>query len=248
MDADLPSKFAAVNGAGVPDIHTLSEDRLRCLWVLHVAKSQLHAPWMSATQVGEVLRDTYGINISRQRCASLLAADKREVANRRVGNRQEFQVMKPGSDAIIATRSVVFIEPAAALTALREVQDMFGSLKGEVRVCDPYVDGRTLDMLAHLEHAESVKLLSMNVKDKGGLVRDTKAFIAEHGTQLEIRLGPKGHLHDRYLIHNDGMLLIGTSLNSIGLKQSFVVSLGADIRASVLTSFDTAWNLGNPLA
>jgi hypothetical protein len=124
-------------------------------------------------------------------------------------------------------------EPAAALSRLRVVQDMFGGLRGDVRVCDPYVDSATLDMLAHLDRAASIKLLSVNIKDKGGIVRDTKAFIAEHGKPLEIRLGPKGQLHDRYVIHDDGMLLVGTSLNSIGLKQSFLVAPGGDIRQRV---------------
>jgi hypothetical protein len=156
--------------------------------------------------------------------------------------------MKAGSDVVVAaTRSVVFIEPAAALSRLRVVQDMFGGLRGDVRVCDPYVDSATLDMLAHLDRAASIKLLSVNIKDKGGIVRDTKAFIAEHGKPLEIRLGLTGQLHDRYVIHDDGMLLVGTSLNSIGLKQSFVVALGEDIRASVLRSFADAWNKGQPV-
>lgn len=39
-----------------------------------------------------------------------------------------------------------------------------------------------------------------------------------------------GVLHDRYAIHDDGMLLFGTSLNGLGLKQTFVVALGQDIR------------------
>ncbi len=124
---------------------------------------------------------------------------------------------------------------------------MLGDLRGDIRVCDPYVDGATIDMLTHFDQAKSIRLLSMNIKDKGGIARDAKAFIAEHGKPLEIRLGPKGHLHDRYVIHNDGMLLVGTSLNSIGLKQSFVASLGEDIRASVLRSFDEAWSKGTSL-
>lgn len=121
---------------------------------------------------------------------------------------------------------------------------MFGSLTGDISVCDPYVDGRTLDMLAHLDQARSIRLLSMKIDKPSGIVRDAKAFVAEHRKPLTIRLGQQGQLHDRYVIYDDGMLLVGTSLNSIGLKQSFVVVLGEDIRASVLRSFDDAWTMG----
>jgi hypothetical protein len=215
--------------------------------VLHVAKEHLGIAWMSAPQVSEVLRDVYGINVSRQRAYSLMAADKNVVAHRTVKGRHEFQVMKAGSDAVTAAQSVIFVEPAAALSRLREVQDLFGGLEGEISVCDPYVDSATIDMLAHLDQASSIRLLSMNIKDKGAIVRDAKAFTAEHKKPLIVRLGPKGHLHDRYIIHDDGMLLVGTSLNSIGLKQSFVVTLSEDIRGSVLRSFDEVWNKASPV-
>ncbi len=46
------------------------------------------------------------------------------------------------------------------------------------------------------------------------------------------------------MIHDDGMMIVGTSLNSIGLKQSFVVTVGDDIRAMVVGAFDDAWNRG----
>ncbi len=34
------------------------------------------------------------------------------------------------------------------------------------------------------------------------------------------------------------MLLFGTSLNGLGKKQSFIVELGPDVRATVLAAFD----------
>ena len=39
---------------------------------------------------------------------------------------------------------------------------------------------------------------------------------------------------------------LGT-LNGLGLKQSFVVALGEDIRASVLATFEVDWQRAGPL-
>jgi hypothetical protein len=74
-----------------------------------------------------------------------------------------------------------------------------------------------------------------------------KAFVTEHGIALDARTLPHGVLHDRFLIHDDGMLMFGTSLNGLGLKQSFVVALGEDIRASVAATFDADWQRATPV-
>jgi len=114
-------------------------------------------------------------------------------------------------------------------------------LEGDVRFCDPYVDGRTIDLLVECTSAQSIALLTMNVKDPAKLKRDIRAFTQQYGIPLEVRVASGRTLHDRYAIDNASMLLFGTSLNGIGFKQSFVVTVGEDVRASVLTTFDSYW-------
>jgi hypothetical protein len=38
------------------------------------------------------------------------------------------------------------------------------------------------------------------------------------------------------------MLMFGTSLNGLGLKQSLVVALGQDVRGATLAAFEAAWD------
>ena len=49
-------------------------------------------------------------------------------------------------------------------------------------------------------------------------------------------------LHDRYIIDDAGMWLLGQSLNGIGKKQTFLVLVGADIRQLVSDGFLRRWN------
>ena len=51
----------------------------------------------------------------------------------------------------------------------------------------------------------------------------------------------------RFCTHDGGMLMFGTSFNGLGLKQSLVVALGEDIRASVAATFDADWQRATPL-
>jgi hypothetical protein len=43
------------------------------------------------------------------------------------------------------------------------------------------------------------------------------------------------------------MLLIGTSLNGLGLKQSMVVRVGNDLRLAAEQGFDALWSSGTAL-
>ncbi len=85
----------------------------------------------------------------------------------------------------------------------------------------------------------------MNIGKLTAFQRDARAFNKEHGGILDVRVAPQKVLHDRYVIHDDGMALLGTSLNGLGLKQSFVVSLGEDLRSTALRAFDDVWSGGS---
>jgi hypothetical protein len=78
------------------------------------------------------------------------------------------------------------------------------------------------------------------VKD-AGRVRGLHAAAKTEGRTIEIRVTAAAPLHDRYIIDNSKMLILGTSLNGFGKKQGFVVQAGDDVRAVVVQAFDNAW-------
>lgn len=238
--------FANAHVDDLPDPHEL-DDRLRAFWVLRVGQI-VGMDVMTPAEVSTVLRDVYSIDVPRQRVEGILSRESGTVAKRKKSSKRAYQLMRTGSRELdgIGT-AVTFIEPTQAFTKLREVHAILGSVTGALRVCDPYVEMRTLDMLAECEKADSIQLLTVNVKQSAGFKQAMKAFVTEHGIAFDARKLPSGVLHDRFLIHDDGMLMFGTSLNGLGLKQSFVVALGEDIRASVTASFDADWQRATPL-
>ncbi len=241
---DLRSALGNVDQSG---LHDLNDDRLRVLWVMRALKGYNNLNGLTSAQISDLLRDGCGIALSRQRVAAILSNESGAVAKRKVGGKLHFRIMKSGEDLLGSSdRSTILVDPSKALSSIRLVEDILGALSGEVRVCDPYVDNRTLDFLAECEHANSIKLLTVNVYRENQFKRDLKAFKQEHGRVLDVRIFGIGELHDRYIIHEDGMLLIGASLNNLGMKQSFVVRAGGDIRASALSAFDKNWNRAVP--
>jgi hypothetical protein len=242
----LIDEFKAADTSGFPDLSTLDE-REQMFWILGVAKDHLGRELLTPTDISTVLRDVYGIDLSRQRIEAMLSGEKKTVAKRKANGRRAYQLMLAGRQELeSANTAAFFIDPARGYTGLRETQSLLAGLRGEIRVCDPYADVRTLDMLAECAAADALRLLTHNIKKIEGFKQSMRVFEREHGLRLEVRRSPDGVLHDRYLIHGAGMLMFGTSLNSLGLKQSFVVALGEDLRSAALAAFEATWDASSP--
>lgn len=197
---------------------------------------------MTPTQISDVLREVFHVNISWQKLQAVLNQERTVVARRRSNGRYAYQIMQAGDDRLTAaTPQVVYVDPTKALTSIRTAENLLGTLTGAVRICDPYADTRTIDFLTSCLSATSLQLLSDNIRDRPKFERDLRAFNKQHPFTLTVRQAPKGVLHDRYVIHDAGMLLFGTSLNGFGFKQSFVVVLGEDFRNTITPVFDALW-------
>jgi hypothetical protein len=244
--SELSARFRGADLTGLPPLSALQDDRTRALWILWIGRDRVGEKTMTPAEIESVLRDVYGISVSRQKIEAALSKERGTVARRKRDRRRAYQLMQAGIDELAAKQAVVvFVDPQQALSSIRETQAIFADLRGDLRVCDPYVDGKTLDLLADCKAAASIRLLAMNINKRPAFERDVKAFTKEHGAILEVRVASQKVLHDRYIIHDDGMLLLGTSLNGLGFKQSFVVSLGEDLRSTVLWAFDDVWSGGS---
>ena len=68
-------------------------------------------------------------------------------------------------------------------------------------------------------------------------------------TEFRIDVEPSD-LHDRYVLTNDSLLILGHGLKDIGSKESFMISLRRDnagLLDTLATSFDDRWNKAAPV-
>jgi hypothetical protein len=234
--------FRNVAVEGLPDVHGLAEERQQVLWVLMAGKNHVRLESLTASEISDILRDSQGIDIPRQRVIGLLQREAGTVSRVRKKGKRYFKIMRAGEQEISSsTVSPLFIDPAKAFSATRKLADIICGLEGDLRYCDPYVGSRTLDFLADCKGAQSVKLLTVTIHNSAAFKADLAAFQKEHNHILDVRVLQHGHLHDRYIVHNRGMILLGASLKDVGKKQSFVVAVGSDVAQSVAISFDGHW-------
>lgn len=226
------------------DPRAFAGDLDRVLAVLAKSRQEGSA-WLTAPQISAILRDRYGIGVHWRRIEVLLQGN-RELAERRKRNRQwQYMLLQAGREHLSgAGGSVLFIDPGKAVQATLTLHAFLESLQGTVRICDPYVDPSTLDHLSACSPGLSIRLLTKNVKD-AGRVRALHAAAKTEGRSIEIRVAGAAPLHDRYIIDDKKMLILGTSLNGFAKKQGFVVQAGDDVRAVVVQAFDNAWAGGS---
>lgn len=231
------------------DPHDLRDDRLMVLWVLAVhSKHEGAEMGATAAEISDTLTLSLGIAMTRQKASSCLEA---EVASRNVsqlrktknsGGAKRYRIMEAGLRLLTASgNACVFVDPATAFNGIRKVEEIIAGLRGTLRVCDPYVEGRSLDYFVGPLKSNNVSLLTANINKESLLRRDLAAFNSQHATKIEIRTMDPKKLHDRYIIHDDGLLILGTSLNGIGKKQSMIFEVGSNLRTSADAAFDEFW-------
>src|SRR3954447_23537213 len=100
----------------------------------------------------------------------------------------------------------------------------------------------TLDYFVGMRSATKFHVLTENIQGSSRLKRDIAAFEKEHGVPIELRVSAPGKLHDRYVLHADGMLLVRASLKDIAKKQSVIVALSNSMARDVEKGFGRFWN------
>jgi hypothetical protein len=160
-----PQVFSAADLTPYPPLSTFGDPRSQALWVLWVGRDSIGTPQMTPGEISAVLRDAFGIHVSRQKIEGLLSQERQAVAKRKKQGRRVYQIMQAGIDEVSSRGpGTVFVDPTQALSGIRETQGILADLQGDLSVCDPYVDGRTLDFLADCKAGTSIRLLTYNIK------------------------------------------------------------------------------------
>ena len=144
-------------------------------------------------------------------------------------------------DLPIISHTDVIIAPGNPFTGLMELRKILGSATGNVKICDTYVDVKTLDILNSIPANIPIKLLTMNTggsKRAPAFFRACKAFKTER-PGFEVRKGEG--LHDRFILMPKRGWSVGSSLNAFGNKVSVLTPLQEKGKRELERIFDDLW-------
>ena len=125
---------------------------------------------------------------------------------------------------------------------------LYNNIGSYVKLCDPYVSARTLDFLSNIDKKCKVSILTQTIENKGNFERELKDFIKEFPLiEIEVKIYSTSALHDRYLITDDSVWSIGSSLKDLGKKDTIVSKLGDEIKFALQETFEKRWQESQPL-
>jgi hypothetical protein len=149
-------------------------------------------------------------------------------------NREDWQNLLASSRLIRQEK----VYEKAPYDALRDIQKLFLLSKKEVRIIDPYVDDSIFNLYLDDIHPDiNIKLITKNMWKNFKEI--AKRFKIQR-PNFEVR-SVEG-IHDRYLIIDDRVWVIGSSLNQAGMKPLYLIELNDKKR--IMALFQKLWKGG----
>lgn len=224
---------------------------------LDIAENQAGVESLSAEHITACL-EAAGVAAKRTSISrSLARAGNRVSSKKGIDGETHYKLMTKGKREIEnlvggEMMSVMRVESGQPRTARLRLGEELASLKGVVRICDPYYGVKTLDSLDHLPASCKVRFLTARSNESarkfGGALRDYKKERPD--TDFRRAANP-AELHDRYILANDRLLILGHGLKDIGGKESFIIRLNKDLITDLVSemrkSFDAKWGAGTAI-
>lgn len=143
------------------------------------------------------------------------------------------------------------IKSGETFSGRRKVEELIiNQFSGEVYVCDPYCDVKTLDFFSRISDEACILLLTQHIKKSERFKRYLKDFMKEYtNITIKVRIHKCNALHDRFIVIKNKHLAysVGTSLNGIGKKDCLFTELPKEIFEALAELFKQRWNEAEPL-
>lgn len=238
--------MAKRGGRALPDPRHFPDELSQVLAVLLRLSETSADPWLSTSAIQAELLDGFDINIHVRRVFGILSDNQGVAARRKRAGHWEFRILDSGKRALRAPpKAAVIVDPGHPIPAIIQLHGFLERLHGTVRVCDPYLDPVTMSHLDACGGGVKVMLLTEHIRGDVTVRAAVRQF-ARNQRSLEIRCSSSGRLHDRYIVDDQSVFYLGTSLNGFGKTQSAIIPLGVDVRSALLKQFGEEWASSRP--
>jgi len=252
----LLETFKKLDSATKHSLADIKSPRLLAFSALEISESRCGIDRLSSEHIVACL-EAAGVAVKKISIIRALAAATGCVSLKKEDGESFYKLMTKGKREIEHVlegekMSVVRIEKNQPRTARQEISDIFKNLVGIVRICDPYYGIRTLDSLDYFPLQTDVKFLTSKTNETGRKLQGEMNDFKKERPNVEFRtVGKNAGLHDRFVVTNKMLLILGHGLKDIGGKESFVIRLEKDLVPDLIKettrAFDLRWKTGTKI-
>lgn len=259
MEKEIIEQIKQLDTSEFPDFDNLKTTLDKGLWILWVCKEMLDLKKLTASQISLIIKEVKELSIDKRKIINAFNRAGNKIHKYRDNGIISYEIMKPGKDYLMSASNqksinLLYFKPEKRFTSKRQlVKNILNDLKGILKFVDPYIDLRTLDILEDLKNSEIrvlTRLTTLREPQKSRFLRELTDFLNEN-KNFKFKDYNKRDLHDRYIISQDLIILIGHSIKDLGAKESFAVVLdkttNSDIYKVLNSNFDERWNVSNSI-
>jgi len=254
----LANQFKKIDLSEYPDVTKYDRALEAGLWVLRVYSDIAdREPYLNAVQISEIL-DGQRISFDEIEITKAFARAGKQV-KRKTNGKTSYKLMQKGIEHLedlagAGNIHVQYIEGDKPRTARMMPKQVISKTKGEIKIIDPYYGIATLDMLETIYDKRSIKFLSARLghEDAGRFSRALTIFKKQY-KNIELKKSPSNQsFHDRYVLTDDTLVILGHGLKDMGGKESFMIVLkdkiSKDIRIQLNAKFNHRWGQSTDIA
>jgi len=250
----LIQKFRNADLSNFPNFENYDKPLEMGLWVLWIAKDKLGESKLTSEQIITIIIEVQETSIDKKSIINAFTRAGNKIHTFKENNEIYYEIMKKGKDHLRSLvkegyLKLVYFEPGKQFSSKRELaQNILKTLKGNIKIVDPYCGERTLDILKDLKNT-NIKVLTridnLAGRNRSRFLRDLRDFKIEK-PNIEFRDYPNADIHDRYIISSDSLIILGHSIKDLGKKESFAISLkrnaSKNIIDALINNFNNRWN------
>lgn len=249
-ELNLIKRFREVDISNFPGFYNYKKPLEMGLWVLWVAKEKLGIKKLTAEQIASVIRDIMETSIDAKSINYSFTPAKGKIHIYHEEGETFFEIMRTGKDHLLSlikqgSVEIFYFEPGQKFSTKRMLsRGILEGLQGKLRIVDPYCGVRTLDILRDVKD-KTIEFLTrvenLNEKERGRFLRELQDFKAEY-PMMEFGNYPNTDIHDRYVISENFLVILGHSLKDLGSKESFAIVLNKESSKNVVEALIEAFN------
>ena len=255
MDHEFEKDLRKAQLPNFPDQRKLLTPLDETLWIMWVIRDYFeHRCPMYASEIAHLLeiRAIASSEVSVQR--ALARAGKRVL-------RKKFEKTDKKSAYMISEKGVAYLQEKYALGGIKALvidgtkpwtdrhstlPEIAAELKGRISVVDKFYGSGSLAILHYLKHGNPLQFLTgKTTENTAAFGRELKDFRKEVPALEVRRFSAHQELHDRYIIADNALVIVGHGIKDIGNKESFLLLLKgeatADLRRTLREKFDERW-------